>query len=122
MAAAQKARGGPNGTGCSSQPHGPMLVMVVDFGRITRGIIESIEEGVTDYRMPWVRSGASIQMPVNALTRRPYRGINILLLWATAERSRLRDRPLGNVPAVALNWSPGSPEREGDLRSSLEAR
>ena len=32
--------------------------------------------------MPWHHDGAAIHRPINALTSRPYRGVNTLALWA----------------------------------------
>lgn len=55
------------------------------FKQITDQIIAAIEEGVGDFTMPW-HAGAAGQ-PVNAGNRRPYRGINTLLLWAEARRA-----------------------------------
>lgn len=46
---------------------------------VTQSIIRAIEKGTADYIMPWHRA----QVPINALTKKPYRGINTLSLWAT---------------------------------------
>lgn len=55
------------------------------FQRVTDQIVEAIEAGTESYRMPWKTSGAFITSPINAVSKKPYRGINILLLWATAQ-------------------------------------
>jgi antirestriction protein ArdC len=55
------------------------------FEDITRQIIEAIEAGAGEYRMPWHRLGQAVHAPLNATTGRRYRGVNVLLLWATAE-------------------------------------
>ena len=55
------------------------------FERITRQIITAIEAGAGDFIMPWHRWGESTGTPLNGVSRRPYRGINTLLLWAAAE-------------------------------------
>ena len=34
--------------------------------------------------MPWHSFGAACEEPVNAILKRPYRGINILALWAAS--------------------------------------
>ena len=57
------------------------------FERITRQIADAIEAGAGDFRMPWHRWGEALAYPINAASRRPYRGINILMLWAAAEAS-----------------------------------
>lgn len=54
------------------------------FDHITNEIISAIETGADAYEMPWHRSGT--HRPANAITGRPYRGINVLLLWAEASR------------------------------------
>lgn len=52
------------------------------YDEVTRRIVAELEEG----RFPWVRpwgrgDGAGPGLPRNALTARPYSGINILILW-----------------------------------------
>lgn len=55
------------------------------FERITRQIIAAIEAGAGEqFILPWHRWG-EVGAPINAVSRRPYRGINTLLLWAAAE-------------------------------------
>jgi antirestriction protein ArdC len=54
------------------------------YEKVTQQIIEAMERGAGSYRMPWHVSGESFA-PVNAVSRRPYRGINVLLLWLMAE-------------------------------------
>ena len=55
------------------------------YETITNQIIEAIERGTNSYSMPWHRSGANAASPVNAVTSRPYRGVNVLALWIAAE-------------------------------------
>src|SRR5882724_6431220 len=55
------------------------------FQRVTDQIVKAIEEGAGSYRMPWRTSGAFPQSPINAGSKRPYRGINVLVLWAIAQ-------------------------------------
>ncbi len=43
---------------------------------ITSRIIEQLEKGVVPWRKPWTTGG----LPQNLLTKRPYRGLNLLLL------------------------------------------
>jgi antirestriction protein ArdC len=58
------------------------------YERITTEIIAAIERGAGAWRMPWHHDGAATHRPVNAVTAKPYRGMNILALWAAAEGSR----------------------------------
>jgi antirestriction protein ArdC len=52
---------------------------------VTAKLIAAIEQGAGEPQMPWRRSSGSLFMPVNALTRKPYNGINIVSLWVAAE-------------------------------------
>jgi antirestriction protein ArdC len=55
------------------------------YERVTEVIVRAIEEGAGTYKMPWRTSGGFPNSPVNAVSKRPYRGVNILVLWATAQ-------------------------------------
>src|SRR5271156_3557193 len=55
------------------------------YARVTDAIINSIEQGVGTWRMPWHTSGRYAFSPINATSRKPYRGINTVCLWAAAE-------------------------------------
>ncbi len=52
---------------------------------ITDQIIAAIENGAGEFRLPWHRSARNIMRPVNIASRKPYQGVNILTLWATAD-------------------------------------
>ncbi len=52
---------------------------------ITAKLIESIEASPGRPSLPWRRSSAPLFMPENALTKKPYNGINIVSLWVAAE-------------------------------------
>ena len=54
------------------------------YNEITNQIIEAIEAGAENYKMPWHVNGANSALPVNASTHRPYRGVNVMMLWAVA--------------------------------------
>jgi antirestriction protein ArdC len=56
------------------------------YGEITNQIIEAIEAGADNYQMPWHVNGADSVFPVNASTHRPYRGVNVMMLWAVAAK------------------------------------
>ena len=55
------------------------------FERITQRIIARIEAGADEFVMPWHNWGKATGAPINAISGRPYRGVNVLLLWAAAE-------------------------------------
>ena len=53
--------------------------------RVTSQIVNSIEQGVGNWRMPWHTSGRFAFSPINVTSKKPYRGINTLCLWAAAQ-------------------------------------
>lgn len=55
------------------------------YERVTRQIIEALERGAEKYRMPWHVTDAECFAPVNVASRRPYRGVNVILLWALSD-------------------------------------
>ena len=52
---------------------------------VTAHIINAIEQGVGNWRMPWHTSGRFAFSPINATSKKPYRGINTVCLWAAAQ-------------------------------------
>src|SRR3954466_13658562 len=55
------------------------------YATVTSQIINAIESGVGTWRMPWHTSGRFASSPINVTSRKAYRGINTLCLWAAAE-------------------------------------
>lgn len=55
------------------------------YASVTAQIITAIEKGVSNWRMPWHTSGRYAFSPINVITKKPYRGINTLCLWAAAQ-------------------------------------
>ena len=55
------------------------------YQRITDRIVASLQASVGSWRMPWHVSAEGSALPVNAVTRRAYRGVNTIVLWATAQ-------------------------------------
>jgi len=55
------------------------------YARVTDQIINAIEKGVGNWKMPWHTSGRFASSPINATSRKAYRGINTVCLWAAAE-------------------------------------
>ena len=52
------------------------------YQTITDRLVAAIEAGAPAHEMPW-HSKAAGTIPVNALTKRAYRGVNILSLWCS---------------------------------------
>lgn len=55
------------------------------YATVTAQIITAIETGVSTWRMPWHTSGKFAFSPINVASKKPYRGINTLCLWAAAQ-------------------------------------
>ncbi|MBI1331455.1 MAG: DUF1738 domain-containing protein [Armatimonadetes bacterium] len=55
------------------------------YSRVTNQIIKAIEAGAGEWRMPWHASEVPLAIPKNALTGKPYRGINVVALWAQSQ-------------------------------------
>lgn len=58
------------------------------YATVTGCIIQALEQGVRPWVCPWAR-GVSHTRPLRA-TGEPYRGVNVLLLWATAQERGYR--------------------------------
>jgi antirestriction protein ArdC len=56
------------------------------YARVTDQIVTAIENGVGNcWRLPWHTSGRFAFSPINVQSKKPYRGINTLCLWAAAQ-------------------------------------
>lgn len=61
--------------------------------QITNQIIEAIEVGAGDYRMPWnplLCAGSSVSIPYNPVGHYAYHGINVLSLWASQQNNKFQ--------------------------------
>ena len=62
------------------------------YERITGRIIEQMETAsVAGWQKPWITTGQNTLQPVNAATKREYRGVNMLMLRAAAEITSYKD-------------------------------
>ena len=52
---------------------------------ITGRILEDLEKGVTPWEKPW-KAGRGLPLPMNASTKKHYRGINVFVLWDEQEK------------------------------------
>lgn len=52
------------------------------YQTITQKIVEVIEASAGEFVMPWHRLGPGVGRPINAATGKPYRGVNVVALWA----------------------------------------
>lgn len=56
------------------------------YATVTDKIVAGIENAIR-WQKPWTSAfgGGKLARPVNALTRRPYNGINVMLLWSSGQ-------------------------------------
>ena len=86
------------------------------YDTITNQIIAALERGTGDYTLPWHRSSAPLTRPVNAVTRKAYRGVNVLALWASAEAQEFGQ----GLWATYRQWqSLGAQVRKGEKASPI---
>ena len=54
------------------------------YGDVTSRIIAELEAGRLPWVQPWDSAKCPCTMPANAVSQRPYSGINVLILWSAA--------------------------------------
>ena len=57
------------------------------YARITDEIVVAIEAGPGRWRLPWHHDGGDVARPTNLVSKKRYRGINVLALWVAALKS-----------------------------------
>lgn len=58
------------------------------YESVTAKIVAAIEAGAGKWQMPWhcnLDSGGALSVPFNVVTKRAYRGMNIMLLWGASD-------------------------------------
>jgi antirestriction protein ArdC len=55
------------------------------YETVTSQIIQAIEQGAGTWKMPWHTNGKFAFSPINVASKKPYRGINTVCLWAAAQ-------------------------------------
>ena len=86
------------------------------YERITAEIIAAIEAGPGEIVMPWHHDGSLSSRPVNAVTGKPYRGINTLALWAASCGLKFET----GLWATFKQWAElGAQVRKGERGSSI---
>jgi antirestriction protein ArdC len=86
------------------------------YERVTSQIVNAIEQGTGTWRMPWHTSGRFAFSPINAITRKPYRGVNVLALWAVAQSKGYERGEWATYP----QWQDrGAQVRKGEKSASV---
>jgi antirestriction protein ArdC len=82
------------------------------YEQITNTIVSAIEEGAGKYEMPW----HTLSAPLNAANRKPYRSVNVLMLWATAQKHAYTS----NEWATYRQWQEaGAQVRKGERSTTV---
>jgi antirestriction protein ArdC len=53
----------------------------------TDKIVSAIERGTGDFLVPWRCDAGNIMRPINVASKKAYRGVNVVALWAHAEET-----------------------------------
>lgn len=92
------------------------------YETVTNTILDALKRGVVPWRKPW---DASVSVPVNVVTSKPYRGVNLFLLamtpytdhrWLTykqAQEKGGRVRP-GEKSTLVVFWKRWEPKPESE--------
>jgi antirestriction protein ArdC len=82
------------------------------YEQITNAIVSAIEEGAEKYEMPW----HALSTPLNAISRQPYRGVNVLMLWASVQKEAYTS----NEWATYRQWQEaGAQVRKGERSTTV---
>lgn len=86
------------------------------YETITATIIEAIEAGAGTWHMPWHARDVPLARPRNVISGLPYKGVNILALWA---ETQLRRYPTGHW-ATYRQWQElGAQVRKGERGTTV---
>ena len=72
-------------TAAKTAYRGPPRTRANLYEDVTAKIVAAIEAGAGEWRMPWHHNGASTSRPINVVSRKPYRGVNVVALWVAAQ-------------------------------------
>lgn len=62
------------------------------YAKVTNDIIRAIEAGdAPPWLCPWKQGKRGGMIPINAVTKRPYSGLNVLMLWHKREEKQYRE-------------------------------
>lgn len=56
------------------------------YSEVTARILQSLEAGVKPWDKPYSLKGRKSVVPMNAISNRPYSGVNVLLFWLSADK------------------------------------
>ena len=82
--------------------------------------MSAIERGAGDFRLPWHRAAGNIMRPVNIASKKAYRGVNVVALWAYAEEFGYSSGTWGTYKQWSAGRRAGPQGRESRLRRLLQ--
>jgi antirestriction protein ArdC len=86
------------------------------YARITNEIVTAIEAGAGTYKMPWHHDGSATSRPTNVVSRKTYRGANVIMLWVAAQRAGYTNGLWGTYK----QWAQlGGQVRKGERATSI---
>ena len=86
------------------------------YEEISAKIVAAIEAGAGEWRMPWHHNGASTSRPINVVSRKPYRGVNVVVLWVAVQGN---DYPTG-LWGTYRHWQAvGAQVRRGERATTV---
>ena len=87
------------------------------YQRVTDQIIAALEAGADRWKMPWHTTGIeNATRPINAISKKPYRGVNTLALWIAASEQGYTS----NEWATYKQWQEkGAQVRKGEKSSTV---
>ena len=87
------------------------------YQRVTDQIIAALEAGADRWKMPWHTTGIENAVrPVNAVSKKPYRGVNTLALWIAGSEQGYQS----NEWATYKQWQEkGAQVRKGEKSSTV---
>jgi antirestriction protein ArdC len=87
------------------------------YSRVTSQIVDAIEQGKAgSWKMPWHTDGRYAFSPINATTKKPYRGLNVVALWAVA---RTKGYESGSWATYQQWLERGAQVRKGEKAASV---
>ena len=86
------------------------------YQKVTSAIVNAIEQGAGSWKLPWNRSGKFAFSPINVTTKKPYRGLNIVALWAVAQT---KGYERGEWATYAQWQERGAQVRKGEKSASV---
>jgi antirestriction protein ArdC len=86
------------------------------YARITDEIVAAIEAGPGRGRLPWHHDGGDVARPTNLVSKKRYRGINVLALWVAALKSGFTANIWGTYRQFT---NAGGQVREGERATTI---